>query len=143
MNKKLFVDSDIILDLLAERKLFYDRAAELFTLAYEKQVELFTTAVILANVFYILRKIKGAAETKRQLKNLRLLIKILPVGESIADMALNSKFDDFEDALQYFTAKEHGIFAILTRNVKDFKVKDIMVQTSEEWLKMGLIKGAK
>ena len=59
MNRKVFIDSDIILNLLAEKILFYDSAAKIFTLAYEKKIELCTTVVILANVFYVLRKIKG------------------------------------------------------------------------------------
>ena len=136
MNKTAFIDSDIILDLLAQRKLFYDNAAKIFTLAYEKKIKLYTSAVVLANVFYLLRKIKGNEETKRQLKNLRLLVHILPINESIVDMALNSKFSDFEDALQYFTAKENNILALITRNGKDYKVKDIIIQTSEEYIKM-------
>ena len=136
MIKKVFIDSDIILDLVAQRNSFYDNAAKIFTLAYEKKVELYTTIVVFANVFYVLRKIRGNEESKRQLKNLRLLVHILPVNENITDMALNSTFSDFEDALQYFAAKEHNILAILTRNTRDYKVKDILIQTSEEFVKM-------
>jgi len=136
MNKKLFIDSDIILDLLAKREQFYDNAARIFTLAYEKKVELFTTPIVFANVFYILRKIKSAEEAKRQLRDFRLIVHVLPISESIVDMALNSKFCDFEDGLQYFTAKENNIPAIITRNRRDYKVKDIMIQTSEEFLKI-------
>ena len=140
MNKKIFIDSDIILDLLAERESFYDNSAKIFTLAYEKKIELFTTAVVFANVFYILKKIKGHEETKRQLKNLRLLLHVLPICENIVDFSLNSKFSDFEDGLQYFTAKENNLFAIVTRNTKDFKVKDIVVQSPDEFIKTSQIK---
>jgi len=133
--KKVFVDSDIILDLLAERESFYDNAAQIFTLAHEKKIELFSTALVLSNVFYILKKIKGNDETKRLLKNLRLLIHILPINETIVDMAINSKFNDFEDGLQYYTAKENNLLVIITRNTGDYKVKDITIQTSEEFLK--------
>ena len=137
MSSKIFVDSDIILDLLSERKLFYDNAAKMFTLAYNKKIELYTTAVVMANVFYVLRKIKGNTETKRQLKELRLLVNILPISENIVDAALNSKFTDFEDGLQYFTAKENNISVIITRNINDYKTKDvdIIVQTSDEYIK--------
>jgi predicted nucleic acid-binding protein len=138
MNQKIFIDSDIILDLLARRELFYDDAAKLFILAYNKKIELYTTAVVLANVFYILRKIKGNEETKRQLKNLRLLVRVMPINENIVDIVLNSKFSDFEDGLQYYTARENSIFAIITRNIKDYKEKDIgiTIQTSSEYIKM-------
>ena len=136
MNKKVFIDSDIILDLLTKREFYYDSAARLFTLAYEKKIVLFTTALVLENVFYILRKVKGNEESKRQLRDLRLLIQIVPVNEKTVDMALNSKFSDFEDGLQYFSAKENSILTIITRNTVDYRVKDVIIQTSEEYLKM-------
>ena len=136
MIKKLLVDSDIILDLLAERELFYDDAARLFTLAHEKKIELFTTAVVLANVFYIIRKICGNEESKRQLRNLRLLVHVLSIDEKIADMSLNSRFGDFEDGLQYFAAKENNIPTLITRNTADYRVKDMVIQTPKEYLKM-------
>ncbi|MCL2880248.1 MAG: type II toxin-antitoxin system VapC family toxin [Treponema sp.] len=134
MNRKLFVDSDIILDLLAKRESFYVHAAEIFTQAYEKKIKLFTTAVVFANVFYIARKINGNEEAKNQLKNLRLLISILPINETIIDMALNSKFSDFEDGLQYYSAKEYTIPVLITRNRQHYKVSDMLIQTPEEYL---------
>ena len=136
MKRKVFVDSDIILDLLAERESFYDDAAKIFKLAYEKKIELFTTAVVIANVFYILRKINGNEGAKRQLRDLRLLARILPVNKNNVDMALSSKFSDLEDGLQYFAVKENNIMTIITRNIDDYKVKDIVVQTSKEYLIM-------
>ncbi|MDR0378154.1 MAG: PIN domain-containing protein [Spirochaetaceae bacterium] len=136
MTKKLFIDSDIILDLLAERPLFYDDAAKIFSWAYKKKIELYTTAVVASNVFYILRKINGNGKSKEQLKDLRLLVRILPIDENIVDMALSSKFNDFEDGLQYYTAKEQNLFGIITRNIRDYKMKDIVIQTSKEFVKI-------
>jgi predicted nucleic acid-binding protein len=135
MTSKIFVDSDVILDLLASRAPFYDGSAKVFTLAYKKKIEIYTTAVVLANVFYILRKFNGNGEAKKQLKNLRLLIRILPINENIIDMTLNSKFSDFEDGLQYFTAKNSNIHTVITRNVKDYKDKSVSVQTPSEYIK--------
>ena len=61
---------------------------------------------------------------------------ILPINENIIDMALNSEFRDFEDGMQYFAAKENKIPAIITRNTGDYKVRDILILTSEEYVKM-------
>ena len=138
MTKKLFIDSDIILDLLAERPLFYDDAAKIFSWAYKKKIELYTTAVVLANVFYILRKVNGNDKSKEQIKDLRLLVNILPITENIVDMALNSKLNDFEDGLQYYTAKEQNLFGIITRNLKDYKIKDIVIQSSKEFVRINI-----
>ncbi|MCL2008736.1 MAG: PIN domain-containing protein [Treponema sp.] len=139
MIKSLFLDSDIIIDLLAKREPFYEFAAKIFTLAYEKKLKLYTSPVVLSNLFYVLRKIKGYNKTERLIKNLRLVISILPIDEKIVDLTLNSNFSDFEDGLQYHTAKEHSIFSLITRNKKDYKVKDIIVQTAEEFLKMNTV----
>jgi predicted nucleic acid-binding protein len=136
MNKKIFVDSDVILDLLAKRPLFYEDAAKIFTWAYKKKIALYSTAVVLANVFYILRKLNGNDKSKEQLKDLRLLVSILPIDENIVDMALGSTFNDFEDGLQYYTTKEQNLFGIITRNTKDYKIKDIVIQTSKEFVKI-------
>jgi len=135
MNKRIFVDSDIILDLLCKREPFYEYAAEVFTLGDTNKIELVTTSLVFANVFYILRKILGIDKAKELLRKLRIMINIVPVEEKTVDLALNSKFADFEDGLQYFTARENKIGIILTRNVKDYKEKEILIQTPQEYIK--------
>ena len=136
MNRKLFIGSDIIWDVLAKRDTFYKAAAEILDLGYAKKLDLYTTAVAMANVFYILRKKCGMKKSIETLKKLRLIIKVLPVNEKTVDEVLFSKFKDFEDGLQYFTAKENGIQVIVTRNVKDYREKDLLIQTAEEYLKI-------
>jgi predicted nucleic acid-binding protein len=135
MNKKVFIDSDVILDLLCKREPFYSYAAEVFTLGDTKKIELVTTSVVFANVFYILRKLLGIEKAKELLRKLRIIISVVSVEEKVVDLALNSKFSDFEDGLQYFTARENDIKIILTRNTKDYKEKDLLIQTPEEYLK--------
>lgn len=140
MNNKVFIDSDVILDLLCRREPFYSSAAEVFTLGDSKTIELVTTPIVFANVFYILRKLLGIEKAKELLRKLRILLSVVSVEEKVVDLALNSKFSDFEDGLQYFTAREHAIRIILTRNCKDNKEKDVLVQTPEEYLKAVLKK---
>jgi predicted nucleic acid-binding protein len=135
MKEKVFIDSDIILDVLLERKDFYEFSAEIFDLGIAKEITLFTTAVVFANVFYFIRKKYGMEKSKEILRQLRLFISVLPIEEKIVDMALNSKFGDFEDGLQYFTSKDHHITILITRNGRDYKEKDIMIQTAEEYIK--------
>ena len=68
MNKRVFIDSDIILDLLCKRDPFYNFAAEVFTLGDTKNIELITTSLVFANVFYILRKQLGIDRAKELLR---------------------------------------------------------------------------
>jgi len=133
MNK-VFVDTDVILDLLSERIPHFHFSAVLFTFAEMKKIELYTTPLIMANTFYILRKQLGNDEARSALRKLRILLKIIDSSESIIDKALNSSFTDFEDAIQYYTALENGIKIILTRNLRDYKNADMIVQTPKTFL---------
>lgn len=133
MNK-VFVDTDVILDLFTERIHHFHFSAVLFTYAEMKKIELYTSPLIFANTFYILRKQLGNDSAKNALRKLRILLKVIDSSESIIDKALNSEFSDFEDAIQYYTALEHGIPIILTRNIRDYKKASVIVQTPEAFL---------
>lgn len=133
MNK-VFVDTDVVLDLLAARLPHFHFSAVLFTFAEMKKLELYTTPLILANTFYILRKQLGNDSAKNALRKLRILLHVIDSTESVIDKALNSDFSDFEDAIQYYTALEYGIPVILTRNIRDYKKTSIVVQTPESYL---------
>ena len=133
MNK-VFVDTDVILDLLAERVSFFHFSAVLFTFAEMKKLELYTSPLVLANTFYILRKQLGNNEARNALRKLRILLHVVDSSESIIDKALNSDFADFEDAIQYYTALAHEITVILTRNLRDYKNASVIVQTPEAFL---------
>ena len=135
MSKALFIDADIVLDLLCKREPFYPYAAEVFTMGDKGILSLVTTPLVFANVFYILRKSLGIERAKELLRKLRIIIGIVETNEKIVDVALNSNFSDFEDGIQYFAAREQGIRILLTRNIKDFKGADMIVQTPEEFLK--------
>jgi predicted nucleic acid-binding protein len=134
MNNKAFVDSDIIIDLITVRGDFYKPAAMLFDLGFKRKVELYTTAVVLANVFYVLRKTLGKPKTKEHIKGLHVILEILPIDKQMVDNALNSTFTDFEDALQYFSVRETDVSVILTRNIRDYKVQDMTIQTPEGYV---------
>ena len=135
MTKKIFVDSDIVLDVLCKRDPYYEYAAKIFSLADMKKLTVYTTSLVVANVYYILRKAIGIEKSKEALRKLRLLVKIISVEEREVDLALNSSFSDFEDALQYYTAVKHGMETLLTRNIKDYKERDLIIQTPEQFIK--------
>ena len=135
MSKEVFVDAGILLDLLCKREPFYSYAAEVFTLGDNGTIALMTTPLVFANVFYILRKLFGIEKAKELLRKVRIIVGLVETNEKIVDLALNSSFSDFEDGVQYFAAREHGIQHLLTRNLRDYKASDLIVQTPEEYLK--------
>ena len=133
--RKILIDTNIVIDLLSRRELFYNEAASLFSLADKKDIELSVSSLTIANTSYTLLRQKTANETKAILRKLRLIIKILPLDDKIVGLALNDDtFSDFEDGLQYFTALENAQDIIITRNLKDFKNSKLPVMTARQFL---------
>ena len=134
MNKKIFVDTDIVLDVITQREPFYLPAARVFSLAAEKKIELYISPVLIANLFYILRKKIGKEEAINAIRKLRIITKVATVDEGIVDLVLSSGFKDIEDGFQYYSALKTGIDVLLTRNEKDFIGKEIAIMNCEEYL---------
>ena len=133
MNK-YFVDTDVILDLLSQRVPHFHFSAVLFSFAEMGKFELYTSPTVMVNTFYILRKNLGNENAKNALRKLRIILHVIDSPEKVLDLALNSNFNDFEDAIQYYTALNADIRTIITRNLKDYKAADILVQTPEMFL---------
>ena len=133
--KKLFVDTNIVIDLLSRREPYYDEAATLFSLADKNQVELSVSSLTIANTSYVLLRQMDSIKAKSILRKLRLIVKILPLDDKIVGLALNDEtFSDFEDGLQYFTAIENGQETIITRNLKDFKNSKLPTITAKQFI---------
>lgn len=133
--KQLFIDTNIVIDLLSRREPFFEEAATLFSLADKKQIELAISSLTIANTSYILFRQMDSAQAKSVLRKLRLIVKILPLDDKIVGLALNDEsFSDFEDGLQYFTAIENEQDLIITRNLKDFKSSRLSAMTAKQFL---------
>lgn len=134
--KKLLIDTNIIIDLLAKREPFYTEAAMLFTLADKQKLTLCVSSLSFANVNYILLQSKKAEEAKQILRKLKLIVDVLSLDEKIVGLALNdNEFRDFEDALQYYSAIESSAEIIITRNLKDFQKVKLPVMSAAQYLK--------
>ena len=133
--KNIFLDTNIVLDLLAYRMPFYTEAAKLFSLADKKKLKLSISSLCLADANYILSKQNPEMEVRKILRKFKVLVNVLPLDDKISDLALNSEFKDFEDAIQYFTAIENDQDIIITRNQPDFKESKIPIMTAGEFIK--------
>lgn len=134
MKDKLFVDCNIFLDMLIPRKPYHDYATELLTYIEEEKIIGYTSPLIFSNLSYVLRKEKIRDRAINDLRKIRLFLKILPVNEKIIDLALASEFNDFEDAVHYYTAMENNVNYIITRNKKDYKKSEILICDPKEYL---------
>lgn len=131
---KVFLDTNIVIDLLDKREPFYIDAVKLFTLAYQKKITLFVSPMTYATASYLLRKHEKEG-MRKLLNNFRQLSQITTADERVVDAALASSFDDYEDALQYYSALTRNVDVIVTRNKKDFTSASIPVLSPAELLK--------
>ncbi|MEY2466990.1 MAG: hypothetical protein QOD03_1511 [Verrucomicrobiota bacterium] len=132
---KIFLDTDVVLDHLADRQPFSEYAHRLFALAEQKKITLYVSALSFSNLYYILRKLRNGNEALLLLRQLKGLVQVTSVGEKEVAAALAENFKDFEDALQSLSAKaEDGIKAVLTRNKFDFPQSVIRTESPEEFL---------
>jgi predicted nucleic acid-binding protein len=133
--KKLFIDTNIVIDLLSRREPFFEEAAELFSLADKKQVELSVSSLTIANTSYVLLRQMDSSKAKLVIRKLRLILNVLPLDDKIIGLALNDEtFSDFEDGLQYFSAIENEQELIITRNLKDFKNSKLPAMTAKQFI---------
>lgn len=133
---KILVDTNIVLDLLGKRKLFFLEAQELFTLSDKKKVKLFVSSLTFANTYYVLSQNLKIENTRKILRKFKLLVNVLQMDDKIIDLSLDSDFKDFEDAIQYYAAlSDPEIRVLITRNIKDYKSAELSVMTPETFLK--------
>ncbi|VAW26588.1 PIN domain protein [hydrothermal vent metagenome] len=133
--KKLFIDTNIVIDLLSRREPFYDESANLFSLADKRIIQLNISSLTIANTSYTLLRQTNTKSAKEVLRKLRLIVNTLPLDDKIIGLALNdNSFSDFEDGLQYFTALENHQEIIITRNLKDFKASKLPVMTARQFV---------
>ncbi len=131
---RIFLDTNVILDLLAQRIPFYDSIAKLATLADQKRLVLVASPISFTTVDFVLNKFESSEAVLSKLRKLKILCEVCVVNEEIIEKSLNSDFKDFEDAVQYFSAIQSGCTAIITRNGKDFKKSTIPIMTAYEYL---------
>ncbi len=132
--EKVFLDTNIVIDLLAKRIPFYTDAQELFSRGDRKEVELCISALTFANAYYSISRHHRDVEVKKYMSIFKVLVTVLPLEDKSIELALAADFNDFEDGLQYFTAINCGADVIITRNKKDFKNSFIPVMTAGEFL---------
>ncbi len=131
--KKVFLDTNIIVDLIADRKPFSKYSIEIFKKAEEKKIKLFTSSHSIATTHYLLKKYLEEKILRDVLHNLLDYVTVIAVDTDVLKKALRSKHKDFEDSIQILCASSvEKIDCIVTRNIKDFRDSEILVLTPDE-----------
>ena len=131
---KIFLDSDVLLDFLTGRDYQLEEIKIIIGKGINKEIQLFTSSLIIANIFYFISKVENSKKAKSKIEKLLSFIKIANVGEQEIFDAVKSKFKDFEDAIQNFSAVNSKLDIIITRNIKDFKLSSLPILSPKEFL---------
>ena len=131
---KTFIDTNIFLDILCKREKFVDDALSIFDMAVDNQIELLISDLSIANIKYITRKEIPIDKFYDLIKTFRPIFTIVPLGTDVIDKALDLRANDFEDALQYFSAVQANADCLVTRNIKDYGFAKMEVLNSQTFL---------
>lgn len=135
--KNLFVDTNVIIDVLADRKPYSDASSKLFDAAEKGRINIFISALSYSHVYYVVKKLTTHKQLLSVLKNLDEMTETLDVTKQIISESLIAEFKDFEDAIQYRTALSNKkISAIVTRDYKDYKKSELPILSPEEVIGM-------
>lgn len=131
---KIFLDTNVLIDFLAERQPFYFAAASLFDYAKSGELSLAFSSLSVANSFYILRKFYSSQDLSKAFIDLRQYVEICGISSSDVFKALSANWQDGEDSIQHQAALSANCDFIITRNPDDFKKSNIPVMLPEEFL---------
>ena len=131
---RVFIDTNIFLDILCRREQFVDDALSIFDMAVDDRIELLISDLSIANIKYITRKEIPTDKFYDLIQTFRPIFNIVPLGADVVDRAISLKANDFEDALQYFSAVQAGADCLITRNIKDFGFANMEVLDSSTFL---------
>lgn len=129
-----FIDTNVILDVLLKREKLFQSSAEILGLAERKKIQLGTSIISYATIFYFVKKELSKEEFIIKMRQLKSYVFVFPSDQLSVDFALNSNFPDLEDAMQNHIAESNKCSTIITRNTKHFKKSNLAVLTPEEFL---------
>jgi len=134
MIKKVFIDTDIILDVALAREPFFSVSKTILKMAETNLIMAYMSSNCIANLYYILRKAGGDPNARIFIESIVKYINVISINHQNVLDALKSQFLDFEDALQNFSAAENQCEIIITRNIKDYKNSKLELMLPEDFL---------
>jgi predicted nucleic acid-binding protein len=130
----VFVDTNILLDVLSHRQPFYEASAEVWSLAERGEVHAHISAISFNNIYYVIRKLKNRKTAEKALRLLRDIFESVAPDRQILNQSIDADFDDFEDAVQFHSALRAKVTCLITRNPRHFPRSSLPVLTPVEFL---------
>ena len=132
--KSVFFDTNIMIDVIGRREQFSKPSLQILSLADRGLIRLYVSALSYATASYILGKYNKGIDIFKEFSSFMKITTATPVDSTTIEQSVHSEFKDFEDALQFFSAKHEHIDYFITRNKKDFNTSDIPVFEPQEFV---------
>ncbi len=133
---RILLDTNVILDLLLDREPFSEHSALLISKIEKGEIVGVLCATTVTTIYYLVNKSLSKKEADKSLELIFSLFEIASVNRIVLETAKDLKFKDFEDAVIYASAIHSKIDVVITRNIKDFKMKEIPIYEPVEFLKI-------
>ncbi len=133
MIQRVFIDSDVILDIALAREPFFEYSSLVLAIFEQKRCVGVVSSNILTDVYYVLRKLSSNGQARDFIRDLLQIIEVVSVNHHAVIKALDSEFTDFEDGIQHFAALEARCDCIVTRNSADYVKAIIPVYSPREF----------
>ena len=130
----MFVDTNVLLDVLSHRKPFYEASAGVWSLAERGEVRALISAISFNNIYYVIRKLNNRKTAEKALRLLRDIFESVAPDRQILNQPIDADFDDFEDAVQFHSALRAKATCLISRNPRHFTTSRLPVLTPEEFL---------
>lgn len=130
----VFVDTNVLLDVLFHREPHYRPSAEIWTRSELGAMNGMISVISFNNIYYVLCRAADRERARASIRLLRNVFQPVALGAQIINQAIDSKISDFEDAIQYTSAIRSGSEFLITRNVRDYPKTGIPVILPEEFL---------
>ena len=129
---RVLFDTNIILDVLLNRKDFIELSANLVGAVENRDIDGYLCATTITTLDYLISKAKSRKQAKIEIQKLLTIFRISDVNSTVLELSLNSKFGDFEDAVQYYSGECCEVDGLVTRNTKDYKNTNLPIYTPDE-----------
>jgi predicted nucleic acid-binding protein len=122
MIEKVLFDVNVILDVIENRTPHVHQSGPVLKMAEDGHIIGYVSASSIDTLAFLLRRTCSSIKTHAILQDLLGILHIAAVDDQVIRQSLNAKWDDPEDAILYFAAKNAGCTKIVTRNKRDFKM---------------------
>ena len=130
---KVFVDTNVLLDVLAKREPFYEDAARIWSLAERGRIEAQISVISFNNVYYVVRRGADRQAAEKALRLMRNVFMPVPLNAQVLSQAIDAGFSDFEDAIQFHSAVYAEAGCLITRDADHFPATAFPVLSPAEF----------